>query len=60
MVEARTCSFCGNKIEPGTGRMFIRRDAHILYFCSTKCFKNQIDLGRVPRKTRWSKHHSKE
>ncbi|MCK5342091.1 MAG: 50S ribosomal protein L24e, partial [Candidatus Heimdallarchaeota archaeon] len=21
MVERRTCSFCGNEIEPGTGKM---------------------------------------
>jgi large subunit ribosomal protein L24e len=60
MVEARTCNFCGEKIEPGTGRMYIKRDSHIFYFCSSKCYKNMIELKRVPRKTRWSKHHKKE
>lgn len=60
MVEARTCSFCGEKIEPGTGRMYVKRDAKIFFFCSTKCYKNMIQLKRVPRRTRWSKYHIKE
>jgi large subunit ribosomal protein L24e len=60
MVEARTCSFCGDKIEPGTGRMYVKRDAKIFFFCSTKCYKNMIELKRVPRRTRWSKYHIKE
>jgi large subunit ribosomal protein L24e len=60
MVEARTCSFCGAKIEPGTGRMYVKKDAKVFFFCSTKCYKNQIQLKRVPRRTRWSKYHVKE
>ena len=60
MVEPRTCSFCGEKIEPGTGRMYVKRDGSVFNFCSTKCYKNRIKLKRVPRKTRWSKLHVKE
>lgn len=60
MVEARTCSFCGAKIEPGTGRMYVKKDAKVFFFCSTKCYKNKIQLKRVPRRTRWSKYHVKE
>ncbi len=60
MVEARTCSFCGEKIEPGTGMMHVRKDAHILFFCSSKCRKNMVQLKRVPRKTEWTKLHIKE
>ncbi|MBN1539874.1 MAG: 50S ribosomal protein L24e [Candidatus Thermoplasmatota archaeon] len=60
MVEARTCSFCGEKIEPGTGRMYVKKDGKIFFFCSTKCYKNMVNLKRVPRKTLWSKHHVKE
>jgi len=53
MVDTRTCSFCGESIEPGTGKMFIRRDGTIFYFCSSKC-QNNSRLGRVPRRVRWT------
>ena len=53
MVEARNCSFCGNGIEPGTGKMYVRKDGTIFYFCSTKC-ENNYKLGRVPRKVLWT------
>ncbi len=59
MVEARTCSFCGEKIQPGTGRMYIKKDGRSYNFCSTKCFKNLVDLKRVPRRTKWSKNYQK-
>lgn len=58
MVEKRNCSFCGETIEPGTGKMYIRKDGTIYYFCSNKCKKNRIDLGRVPRRTRWTVRYS--
>jgi large subunit ribosomal protein L24e len=51
----RTCSFCGNDVEPGTGKMFIRRDGTVHFFCSSKCERNLLNLGRVPRWTRWTK-----
>jgi large subunit ribosomal protein L24e len=55
MVERRNCSFCGQEIEPGTGSLYIRKDAVSYNFCSNKCRKNQIGLGRIPRRTRWTK-----
>jgi large subunit ribosomal protein L24e len=55
MVEKRNCSFCGQEIEPGTGSLYIRKDAVSFSFCSKKCRKNQIALGRIPRRTRWTK-----
>jgi large subunit ribosomal protein L24e len=58
MVEKRNCSFCGNPIEPGTGKMYIRKDGTIYTFCSNKCKKNRIDLGRVPRRTKWTVRYS--
>ena len=54
MVEIRKCSFCGTDIEPGTGKMFVKRDGTVLYFDSNKCYKNMIELKRVPRKTAWT------
>jgi len=53
MVEQHTCSFCGNQLEPGTGKMHVRKDGAIFYFCSTKCQNNQ-KLGRVPRRVEWT------
>lgn len=53
MVEARNCNFCGGEVEPGTGKMFVKKDGSIFYFCSTKC-ENNYKLGRVPRKVLWT------
>ena len=58
MAEKRNCSFCGNAIEPGTGKMFIKKDGTVYYFCNNKCKKNRVDLGRVPRRTRWTVRHA--
>ena len=49
----RRCSFCNLPIEPGTGKMFVRRDGTVLYFCSSKCERNMIKLGRKSRKVKW-------
>jgi large subunit ribosomal protein L24e len=56
MVERRKCSFCGNEIEPGTGKIYAKKDGTVFNFCKNKCQKNMIDLKRVPRRVRWSKH----
>ncbi|HHT75556.1 MAG TPA: 50S ribosomal protein L24e [Methanomassiliicoccaceae archaeon] len=55
MAERRVCSFCGAEMEPGTGKMYVKRDGTILNFDTSKCYKNMIDLGRVPRRTRWTR-----
>ncbi|MEM1525667.1 MAG: 50S ribosomal protein L24e [Ignisphaera sp.] len=57
MVVKRMCSFCGYEIEPGTGLMFVRNDGTILWFCSSKCFKN-YKLSRDPKKIAWSKYYT--
>jgi large subunit ribosomal protein L24e len=53
MVEQHACSFCGTTIEPGTGKMFVRKDGTIYFFCSSKC-QNNHKLGRVPRRVAWT------
>ena len=55
MPLTRTCSFCGNDVEPRAGKMFVRRDGTVFFFCSSKCEKNLLDLGRVPRTVRWTR-----
>ena len=54
MVEERKCSFCGKVITPGTGKMFVKRDGSVLFFDANKCYKNMIELKRVPRTTAWT------
>ena len=58
MVERRNCSFCGDAIEPGTGKMYVKKDGSVFNFCSNKCKKNNIDMGRVSRRTRWTVRYS--
>jgi large subunit ribosomal protein L24e len=60
MVERRVCSFCGNEIEPGTGKMYVKIDGTIYNFCKNKCHKNLIELHRIPRRTGWTQPHMRE
>lgn len=49
------CSFCGETIEPGTGKIFVRKTGKVLYFCSNKCEKNMLKLKRRPVDVRWTR-----
>lgn len=49
------CSFCRSTIPQGTGTMLIKNDGRIFYFCKSKCEKNMVKLGHVPRKTKWTR-----
>ena len=53
------CSFCSKEIKPGTGLMFVKKDAKILHFCASKCRRNMLDLGRKPRDIGWTAEHKK-
>lgn len=54
------CTFCGSNIPPGTGMVFVRTTGKILNFCSMKCEKNMLHLGRIPRRVKWTEEHRKE
>lgn len=63
MVDtSRKCSFCGKPIEPGTGKMYVKKDGTVLFFDANKCYKNMIELKRVARTTEWTEkaHVEKE
>ncbi len=60
MVERRVCTFCGQEIEPGTGRMYVKKDGVVYQFCTSKCFKNLVELKRVPRRTAWTEWSARE
>jgi len=38
----------------GTGTMYVQKTGDTLFFCSSKCEKNMLTLGRKPRTTRWT------
>jgi large subunit ribosomal protein L24e len=59
-METHVCSFCGEEIEVGTGKMYVRRDGRVFYFCSGKCEKNMLKLKRNPRKLKWTKRYSRK
>jgi large subunit ribosomal protein L24e len=46
------CSICRSNIPKGSGKMFVRNDGRIFYFCSSKCQRN-FKLGREPKKLKW-------
>jgi len=48
------CTFCGAAIEPGTGKMYIKKDGSVLHFESAKCQRNMVGLGRVNRHVKWT------
>lgn len=60
MVEMKVCSFCGREIEPGTGSMYVKKDGSVMLFCTNKCSKNMIDMGRVPRTVTWTRAYARE
>jgi large subunit ribosomal protein L24e len=45
------CDFCKSPIPRGTGKMYVMKDGKKLDFCSNKCEKNMIKLGR--KNPRW-------
>lgn len=54
----RTCSFCKEEIEEGTGKMYVKKKM-VPYTSSVvvNVKKNMIKLGRVPRKVKWVKEN---
>jgi large subunit ribosomal protein L24e len=58
MVIKRQCSFCAAEIEPGTGTMFVKRDGSIFHFCTSSCRKQQLHLGRVGHRLKWTRAHA--
>lgn len=53
------CSFCGEEFK-ASGKMYVKKDGKIFYFCSSKCEKNKIKLGRKSYNTEWTKKSEEE
>ncbi len=54
------CTFCGDELEKGTGKMFVYANGKIAYFCSRTCEKNLHKLKRKPLTTAWTAEYRKE
>jgi len=54
------CSFCGKNIMPGTGKIYVKKTGKRYFFCSKKCEKNLLDLGRKPDYLKWTEAGKKQ
>ncbi|MDI6721028.1 MAG: 50S ribosomal protein L24e [Candidatus Aenigmarchaeota archaeon] len=50
------CSFCSKSIEFGTGKTLVLNNGKVMSFCSGRCEKNRINLGRDPRNFKWAQN----
>jgi large subunit ribosomal protein L24e len=48
------CSFCEGPILKGTGLIYVKKDGTLFNFCSSKCKKNNLHLGREGRRQKWT------
>ena len=54
------CSFCGQEISQGTGKMYVTKQGKLFHFCSNKCEKNLLKLKRKPRTVKWTEDYRAE
>jgi large subunit ribosomal protein L24e len=54
------CSFCGQDENFHKGVSLIKNDGSINYFCSSKCRRNALNLGRDKRKVMWTEAYKQE
>ena len=47
------CSFCKQNYKFPRGLTLVLNDGNILYFCSSKCRKNLLQLKRDNKKVNW-------
>ena len=52
------CAYCSAEIKKGTGTMFVYNTGLIKYYCSSRCFKNDVQMKRkFNRKEARDKRH---
>jgi large subunit ribosomal protein L24e len=48
------CVFCGKESSPYKGVHLIKNDGSVNFYCSSKCRRNSINLGRDKKKIKWT------
>jgi len=48
------CSFCGEQVPEGRGKLYVKNDGKVLVFCNSKCQKNW-KLKREGKNVKWTK-----
>lgn len=59
LVKMPECSFCKKNYDIPRGTTLVLPSGELLYFCSSKCQKNN-KLGRIGKKTKWVKKPKKD
>lgn len=47
------CSFCSGKLPLAAGKMFVKNDSRVFYFCNSKCERNFM-LNRDSKQVKWT------
>ncbi len=53
------CTFCGDNIEQGTGKILALNSGEVRNYCSNKCEKNHVKLRRDPKNIKWTQSYKK-
>ena len=40
------CSYCSGEVPKGRGIMYVYKTGNVSYYCSSKCYKNDVVLKR--------------
>ena len=48
------CIFCGREEPDFTGAFLLKNDGTTVFYCSSKCRKNHLKLGRDKRNLKWT------
>lgn len=48
------CVFCGKDEDSFRGLHLLKNDGSVAYYCSGKCRKNALKLGRDKRRVKWT------
>lgn len=60
MPKTNECSYCGKKVQPGFGMMYVQKTGSVLFFCSAKCQTKSLKHRSDPKKLKWTKKYEKK
>lgn len=54
------CTFCGDEAQYFQGINLIKNDGTVDFYCSSKCRKNALKLGRDKKRMKWTEAYKLE